>query len=635
MRKSTKKLSIIIPCWNAEPYINELLDCLNAQINSKVEVIVVDDGSNVPFKTSYKWCKVVRKSNGGCSTARNKGLDLAKGEYVQFIDADDIVADDFIDRVFEKIDSDKPDVIEFSWKSLSKEGTQHDKKLNDDGDRLNNPSVCTRCFKRSFIGDVRFNEQKDSTEDEDFSRKMGYLIDGDFTRSVIPEYMYFYRTAVTDSKVKRFKKGLMKTKRIVYYYKHATKDMGWLLDEIKKEDEVNEVWLLTEQNDIPELKRYCQVSVPIGIWAHYLRGESYSRCTLMPVPFRTQVVLYCEYANKVGGIQTAMYNFCQNMKEYYDIVFMYDSLDSIQINRFSKVVKTLKNDPSQTVVCDTIILNRLTDKIPKNISYKKSVQICHACKQRIMTIPQDRDVLVNVSQAAKDSWEDQAKNGIVIHNMSYMDKRDSLFLVSATRIGASDKHGNEERMRKLAYMLCDNRIPYIWLNFSDNELENMPNNFVNMPCTLDTQCYIQRADYLVQLSGVEAYSMSILEALTNNTAILACGFPSLFEQGFVDGVHGYVVPFDMDFDIHDILNVPKFDFKYDNESIIGQWREILGDTTPLKNYVPPTEDVMSRVQVKQFYRDMDLDRYVNVGEILNVTPERAEELTKLKLAVRL
>ena len=44
---------------------------------------------------------------------------------------------------------------------------------------------------------------------------------------------------------------------------------------------------------------------------------------------------------------------------------------------------------------------------------------------------------------------------------------------------------------------------------------------------------------------------------------------------------------------------------------------------------------MSRVQVKQFYRDMDLDRYVNVGEILNVTPERAEELTKLKLAVRL
>ena len=59
MRKSTKKLSIIIPCWNAEPYINELLDCLNAQINSKVEVIELMMGQTCHLRRAIngvRWC---------------------------------------------------------------------------------------------------------------------------------------------------------------------------------------------------------------------------------------------------------------------------------------------------------------------------------------------------------------------------------------------------------------------------------------------------------------------------------------------------------------------------------------------------------------------------------------------------
>ena len=203
------KLSIIIPYYNGGKYTEELLDCLNPQITDDVEVILVDDGSPEPFKTGYKWCKVIRKENGGCASARNRGLEEAKGDYIAFIDADDMVPGYFVEKLLQKASEDY-DIIDFSWKSLDSQGNQHNYFLYFDSDRLPNPSVCTRAFKRSFIGNIRFNEKKDSTEDEDLSRKVGYLYRTDYKHGSISDYMYFYRTSLENSKVKRFKLGLMK-----------------------------------------------------------------------------------------------------------------------------------------------------------------------------------------------------------------------------------------------------------------------------------------------------------------------------------------------------------------------------------------------------------------------------------------
>lgn len=612
------KLSIIIPYYNAKEYTDELLDVLSPQMTDDIECILVDDGSEKPFKTKYKWCKVFRKENGGCSTARNVGLDNAVGEYISFIDADDLVPNYFVRKLLEAARTN-PDVIEFSWKSLSStEGTQHNKKLNKPTDRLTNPSVCTRAFKRSFIGNTRFNEKKDSTEDEDFSRRIGYLDPTNkFTRAIISDYMYYYRTAVTNSKIKRFKKGLMKTKRVVYYYKHVTANMRWLIDEIRKEDEINEVWLLTEQNDLPELRKYCQISKPISIWGHYLRGEPYNRFIRMAIPIKAQVIFYCEYANMIGGISTFLYNTCQHLKDYYDILVLYDRFDPMQCDRLRKIVRVMKNDPNQPISCDTIILNRLTDSIPKNVMYKKSVQVCHACKQKVIDLnPDNVDFLVNVSQASKSSWGEKAKNGIVIHNMSYPEAKE-LLLVSATRMGVSDKGKNDQRIRTLAKMLNEKNIPFVWLNFSDRALPNPPENFINMGARVNIQSFIKRADYLVQLSDEEAYSMSILEALNLNTPVLATGFSSLFEEGFVDGIHGYVIPYDMKFDIQKILTIPKFNFKYDNKAIIEKWKKLLGSPAPKR--VAPREEGYITVNVVREFKDRYTGQLLRRG--VTVLPE--------------
>lgn len=618
------KLSIIIPAYNAEPYIDELINMLKPQITDEVEVLVIDDGSRMPYLAPYEWVKVFRKENGGCSTARNMGLDKAAGEYISFIDADDMIPDYFVKKLLEKIKGGY-DVIDFSWKSLSKEGAQHDHRLMSDSDWLSNPSVCTRAFKRTFIGDIRFNEQKDSTEDEDFSRKVGYIFkDAGFKHGAISEYMYFYRTAVTNSKIKRFKKGLMKTKRIVYHVPYVAADRMDLLEEIKAEDQKNEVWLLTQQCNIPEMRRYCQIHKPFAIWGHELRGEPLSEFQLIKAPIRAQVILYCEFANRVGGITTFLYSFCKEMAASYDILVLYERIDSEQVERLARFVRVMKNTEKLSFICDTLILNRLTDQI-KNVYYKKSVQVCHCCKQHNLQIPKDRDILVNVSEASKASWGIDAVSGVVIHNMVLREAKKALMLVSATRVGVRDKGRNDSRMIKLARMLEESNIPYIWLNFSDSKLSGAPEHFINMPSTLDIQSYIKRADYLVQLSDEEAYSYSILEALVNDVPVIVTGFPSAIEQGVKDGVSGYIVPYDMNFDVKKLLDVPVFLYAHSNEPMKKQWAEILGNPHCRENYQSQNAVFIEALKT---YKDLELGRRVEKGEKFHVREERASDLIR-------
>lgn len=625
------RLSIVIPYYNVKNYTDELLDVLDPQMSDQVEVILVDDGSPEPFKTNYSWCKVFRKQNGGCSTARNVGLEHARGDYVCFLDADDLVPKYFVERLFRKFDEKPYDVIDFSWKSLSNQGPQHNYSLKSDDSWLPNPSVCTRCFKRSFIGDVRFNELKDSTEDEDFSRKIGFLDkNGSFLHGAIPSYMYFYRTAITDSKIKRFKAGRMKTKRVTYYYDRVTKDMTWLLDEIKHEDMRNEVWLLTNHNEIPELKRYCQIHAPMKMWTHYLRGQKISNIEIINVPLIYDVIIFCEYANKVGGISTFIYEWCLMMHKDHKILFMYDKMDEQQLKRLARVVDCERISHNLRE-CDTLILNRLTDKIPANVIYKKVVQMVHACKQIKYPINQNRDYLVNVSQSAKDSWGEASEKGIVIHNPLFRESKKALILISATRIGAVDKGHNDDRYVKLANMLHAAEIPFVWLNFSDKPMPNAPKDFINLSSRLNVQDFIQKADYLVQLSDKEAYSYSILEALCNETAVICTPIPSAVEQGVVDGKNGYIVPYNMDFDAKKLLNVPVFYYDYDNDSIRQQWEKIL-KAKATKSYSP--QSVRLQVIVERFY-DLEQKREYRRGSRFEVRPERARMLIEKGVAKKI
>ena len=127
----------------------------------------------------------------------------------------------------------------------------------------------------------------------------------------------------------------------------------------------------------------------------------------------------------------------------------------------------------------------------------------------------------------------------------------------------------------LAEMMNAAGIPFLWLNFSDGELPDAPPNFYNVGIRKNIQDYIQKADYLVQLSDQEAFGNSVLEALTLKTAVICTPIPAFKDFGLEDGVNAHVVPFSMEFDVRKLLQIPQFDFFYDNEKRIRQWEEIL------------------------------------------------------------
>ena len=98
------KITVIVPVYNAEPYLHRCLDSLVAQTYADFEAIIVDDGS---MDGSREVCDeyaakeprfvVLHKVNGGVSTARNAGLDRAHGDYIMFVDADDWIEPDALD----------------------------------------------------------------------------------------------------------------------------------------------------------------------------------------------------------------------------------------------------------------------------------------------------------------------------------------------------------------------------------------------------------------------------------------------------------------------------------------------------------------------------------------------------------
>lgn len=612
------RLSIIIPYYNTKQYTDELLDKLAPQITDDAEVILIDDCSLEPYKTEYKWLTIYRnKTNKGPAKTRNIGLTKAAGDYIQFIDSDDMVSSDFVEKILEKT-GEGNDLIEFSWKSLI--NGIFDFKLYNPSDRLRCPSVVTRTFKRSYIGNVRFNEQKDATEDEDFSRRLGYLY-LPVTVSVITDYLYFYRTETPDSNVKSYKQGTKNTKRITYYYDHVAADRTDILKAIKADDEKNEVILLTRQCDMPELRRYCQILMPCKIWTHYLKGDPYNNIEIIQIPVNAQIILFIMQLHIIGGIETFIYHYLATMSKKYDIVLLTSNIPINQWIRYSNYAQVVEYNPNMTYSCDTLIMLRVLDTIPQNIHYKQSVQMCHACRTNPKWhIPQDNDYIVNVSQASKDSFLPESRNGVVIHNPIKKNEKKALLLVSATRIPAPDKGKNEERMRRLAETLNEADIPFLWYNFSEGIIPNPPQGLVNVGLYMDIQPYIARADYLVQLSDSEAWSYSILEALIQNTAVLVCPFPSAYEMGIKDGENGYILPFDMNFDVEKLLNVPQFTYEYDNEPIIAEWQKILGKAKPKKRKKVNSDS--SRVIVLSQYFDLELNRMLDAGTIVEMSNNR-------------
>lgn len=111
-------ISIIIPLYNAENYVDKILPCILGQTYTALEILLVNDGSTdgtlskcQQYQRQDARIRVLSQENGGVSAARNRGLAEAKGEYISFVDADDYLKPDFIETLYRCAVQENCDVV--------------------------------------------------------------------------------------------------------------------------------------------------------------------------------------------------------------------------------------------------------------------------------------------------------------------------------------------------------------------------------------------------------------------------------------------------------------------------------------------------------------------------------------------
>ena len=206
------KISVIIPMYNAEKYIDECLDSVLAQTYKNLDIIVIDDGSTddsikIAEKKS-KNIKIIRNKHLGVSVARNRGLDIATGEWVHFVDADDKLAGtDFYEKVIDAIANPDIDLAAvgvldekrglrptYSYKR-ARIYARTQKKINVTR-VARRPAVWNYIFRRDMLNrhGLQFDSKRPISQDVMFSIPAVY-----YARAVVtvPGAFYWYRRTPT------------------------------------------------------------------------------------------------------------------------------------------------------------------------------------------------------------------------------------------------------------------------------------------------------------------------------------------------------------------------------------------------------------------------------------------------------
>lgn len=158
------KLSIIVPIYNVEDYLKDCLDSIVRNIVPDVEVILIDDGSKDGSKNiceffceKYDFFSYYYKENGGLSDARNCGLKYAKAKYVFFLDSDDLMEDNSLQEIVDKLDDCDALVFDmkFKWfetlQTMNLKGFDNRYKDNVKSFLLSSPSACNKIIKKDIL----------------------------------------------------------------------------------------------------------------------------------------------------------------------------------------------------------------------------------------------------------------------------------------------------------------------------------------------------------------------------------------------------------------------------------------------------------------------------------------------------
>lgn len=266
------KISIIVPVYNVEVYLSNCIDSILNQTFRNFELILVNDGSTDKSLDICKHYKniddricIIDKKNGGISSARNAGLDIAKGEYIGFVDSDDYIHPQMYEILYKQIIKNKADISMCGFKKISK----FNKKellgkfiLNQEVEISNNEEAVfklgendsvtyvvawNKLYKKSLFNNIRFKEGI-IHEDEYIIHRLLYQANN---LVYIKENLYFYLQREGSIMDKRLNINssdylLACSDRVRFFYEKNL---------IQLKDKWEEFYLWKFFNDYPELCR--------------------------------------------------------------------------------------------------------------------------------------------------------------------------------------------------------------------------------------------------------------------------------------------------------------------------------------------------------------------------------------------
>ena len=245
------KISVIVPVYNQAQFLEECIESIINQTYKNLEIILVDDGSTDDslticrkYEELDKRIKVIHKENGGLSSARNAGLDVAKGKYIMFSDSDDMYVPNSCELLLKEIVSKNADYVVGNYINCDEDGTLWENAIFDQKEYKNfrlsiddytksfyimSSSVCNKMFRRSFIKKLklRFVEGVPA-EDAIFTT---YCFIKSKATYYVKDIMYLYRqrngTSISTNNNLNYFKGISKAYKYIYNNFEENNELGF------------------------------------------------------------------------------------------------------------------------------------------------------------------------------------------------------------------------------------------------------------------------------------------------------------------------------------------------------------------------------------------------------------------------
>jgi len=227
-KKQLDLISVIVPVYNLEDKVYRCLNSLIEQTYTNVEIIVIDDGS---VDATGQICKglmerdqrisYIFQENQGVSAARNRGLDSCKGEYILFVDGDDFVEKEHIQKLYEAAIDNGADISTcgFIWESKSTKNNASKKERRYSNIECIRELIsydgfggyaCNKLYSRECVGDTRFSVDLCVAEDLEFNLKVFMNVKKAYETKNDTYHYVINESSVTNSLNSDIKKAMIK-----------------------------------------------------------------------------------------------------------------------------------------------------------------------------------------------------------------------------------------------------------------------------------------------------------------------------------------------------------------------------------------------------------------------------------------